>query len=778
MSLVQCAAEALEAGRLTQEQYDQLTRVSDQPDEMVAKAFLEEAVQKKRQKALEAISLDIIVKDAMSHEKGEATGLMAKIVRDITGKAEYANVDQLGRGIFGNYQRKLAEYLDEYRTKLAGLTQNKEGIRNFVKELFGESTGDSVAAGFARAWSKVADEARINYNRAGGAVRKKSTWRIPQHHDPLMVHKAGFEKWYRDITQYIEPLTDSAGRLLDETEQRKVLEESYNAIRTGGATKLEPGKMGGAKLGNRRQESRVFEFKDADSWLKYQDQYGSKDIFTLTQDWLRGVSDDTALMQVFGPNPTASFRFMMDRLKQKEVGAFKRSWIEAVFREQTGVGNVETLPALAASFGATRNIISSAFLGGAWLSAFPDTFFTALTSWFNGVGAGRVFKQWMKQFAGQRPGGEGLKEIYKTGIVADAWLSRAIGANRYTEVYAKGATAKATDFVMRASFLAPWSEAGRAAFSFEFTSAFAKQLGKNFDDVDKPLRNALKRAGINSDDWSILSKAEATQAEGIDILASEAIERLDIDVSKKNDLIAKYMGMIQQEADVAVPTPDARVRAITSLGTQKGTLIGELVRAGLMFKSFPVTLITTHLYRGAMMQGMDRVSYLSSMFLATTIIGALSMQAKDITKGLEPREMGDDPKSMAKFWTAAAAQGGGLGILGDFLFSDQNRFGGGFISSLSSPVVGMADEAIKLSYGNLQQLIEGKETNFTEEAIQFAGIYTPGSNLWQIRLVLERAIIQQAQLAANPAAAKKFRRKMRKRKKDFNQDYWWKPGEL
>lgn len=778
MSITRCAAEALQAGKLTKAQYDAMVAQADQPGELVAKAMLEDAVQRQRQKALQAIKLNDLVSDATRHEKGEATGLMAKIVRDITGKADYANVDQLGRGIFGNYQRKLVDYLDEYRTKLAGLTQNKEGIRNFIKELFGEGTGDSVAAAFARAWGQVAEEARINFNRAGGAIKKRKDWRLPQHHDPLMVHKAGFDKWYEDITQYIEPLKDDMGRILSESEQKAALRESYEAIRTNGASKMQTGVMGGSKLGNRRQEARAFEFKDADSWLAYQDRYGSKDIFTLTQDWLRGISEDTAVMQVFGPNPVAAYKFMSDRLKAQEVGPFKRHWLDAVFREQTGLNNVESLPQLAAAFGASRNIVSSAFLGGAWLSAFPDTFFTALTSWHNGIGAAKVFKQWGKLFAKQAPGAKGLKDVYKAGFVADAWLSRAVGANRYTEVYAKGITAKAADINMRASFLSPWSEGGRAAFSLEFASSFAEQMDKPFSKLPEPHRNALKRAGISSDDWAKIRRAQPTESEGINILGSEAIARLNLDETEKNELIAKYMGMIQQEADVAVPTPDARVRAITSLGTQRGTFIGEIVRTSLMFKSFPVTLVTTHLYRGAMKQGLDRVSYLSSMFIATTLIGALSMQAKDITKGLEPREMGKNPEDQAKFWVAAAAQGGGLGILGDFLFSDQNRFGGGFMSSLSSPVGGMADDAFKLSLGNLQQVLQGKEPNFTEEAIQFAGVYTPLSNLWQTRLLLERAIIQQAQLKANPKAAKKFQRKIRKRKKDFNQDYWWKPGEI
>jgi len=127
-----------------------------------------------------------------------------------------------------------------------------------------------------------------------------------------------------------------------------------------------------------------------------------------------------------------------------------------------------------------------------------------------------------------------------------------------------------------------------------------------------------------------------------------------------------------------------------------------------------------------------------------------------------------------EFMVAAFAQGGGAGIFGDFLFSDVNRFGGGIASTLLGPTAEMADKTIGLTLGNAQQLAKGEDTNFSGETIKYVERYTP--SIWQINLI-KSSIFNQMALAADPKMRKKFNRVMQKRRKDYDQEYWWKPGE-
>ena len=186
----------------------------------------------------------------------------------------------------------------------------------------------------------------------------------------------------------------------------------------------------------------------------------------------------------------------------------------------------------------------------------------------------------------------------------------------------------------------------------------------------------------------------------------------------------KFHQMIMSEVDYAIPTPDARVRAITTGGIETGSYTGQMVRSIMNLKSFPITLITTHgmrMYHQAT-RG-EQMSYLGMTLASTTLLGALALQAKDITSGREPRQM-DGDKALP-FWGAAMMQGGGLGIVGDFFFADQNRFGGGRVSTAFGPTGSIIDSATKLTLGNVQQAFKGEDTNWAPEAMRFIEQNTP-----------------------------------------------------
>ena len=166
-------------------------------------------------------------------------------------------------------------------------------------------------------------------------------------------------------------------------------------------------------------------------------------------------------------------------------------------------------------------------------------------------------------------------------------------------------------------------------------------------------------------------------------------------------------------------------------------------------------------------------TYFADLLISTTLMGALALQLKEMAKGRDPRPM-DSPE----FWGAALLQGGGLGIYGDFLFSNINRFDRGLEETIAGPVVGFLGDAVNLTAGNAVQAISGQDTNFTKEAISFAGRYTPGSTLWYSRLALERMVLDQGKLWADPDAQRKFRTLEKRYKREYGQNYWWRPGEM
>jgi hypothetical protein len=119
-----------------------------------------------------------------------------------------------------------------------------------------------------------------------------------------------------------------------------------------------------------------------------------------------------------------------------------------------------------------------------------------------------------------------------------------------------------------------------------------------------------------------------------------------------------------------------------------------------------------------------------SRVIATTVMGALGEQLSQISKGRDPINI-EDPK----FWAQAAMRGGGVGIFGDFLFQDQNRYGGGMLATLAGPVLGgQLPAAFNLTVGNIQQVVADDRTNAGRELSRFIRQNAPGYSLWYARL--------------------------------------------
>jgi hypothetical protein len=745
-----------------------------QAQQAVFDAKRAEMALQKRQKALQAIAIHRMRQEVQSHPDGTGTGVMSLLVKDMGGRAGYSNIDNRSTAILAQFHAKFAQVMDQYRTKAAGLIQDKEGLRNMVREIFGGASGDENARAAAHVWGEVAEMARKRFNRAGGAIPKREDWGMPQYHDPVRVKGTTKRAWVDEITPMLDrqKMRNPDGTPMSDLELVTMLDHAYDTISTDGLVDLMPGRMGGSKLANRRQDHRVLNFKDADTWLAYHDKYGHADIYSTLTDHLHGMASDIAKLEVMGPNPEASFRYMRDLSEKAGTPALSLRMLDSVWNVVSGKVNATGSVRLADTMRSVRNLLVSSKLGGAFLSAISDVAFLRQTSQFNGLPAVKVARRQLA-LMNPRKGADRLQAV-RMNLTADAWVTKALAANRFTEVTGSNFSARMADFTMRASWLSAWTDAGQKAFGMEFQAMVADQVGKTFGRLPTEVKSTFTRYGINREDWDVLRQTDLFDHEGAKFFSPENLmAREDLSEKARTNLATKFNEMILTERDFAVPMPDARIRAITTGGAPTGTMTGELMRSMFMFKSFPITVIATHLYRGALQSGAkNKAAYLASMVASTTAMGAVAMQLKEISRGKDPRDLTE-----SKAWAAAFVQGGGAGIYGDFLFSDVNRFGKTLLDTTAGPLLSMALEDIpRLTLGNVQEFIRGDDTNLAGDLVQFARGYTPGGSLWYARLAFEREVLDQLQLMADPKARSKFRRRMSKRRKDYGQEYWWRPG--
>ena len=197
-------------------------------------------------------------------------------------------------------------------------------------------------------------------------------------------------------------------------------------------------------------------------------------------------------------------------------------------------------------------------------------------------------------------------------------------------------------------------------------------------------------------------------------------------------------------------------------GTAPGTVLGEVARFFWQFKSFPITVLHKQLGRElfgkgatniseALVRGRGDILGLSHLIVATTLFGYLAMAAKDTFRGRKPRDF-RNPKTVI----AAMAQGGGLGIYGDFLFGEYSRFGKGFLSTLAGPTFAQIDDLhelwIKLRSGD----------DVAGNLVRLAMNNTPFINLFYTRFALDYLILFQIQELINPGYLRRMEARIRR----------------
>jgi hypothetical protein len=799
-SIAECLESAVAAGRMSRQDADELTRKTEEhtkrlvmlgevtPEQAMTQAELRAIAQERleisiqrRQRALQAIALDKAVTRIMNHPRSVGAGAATLLARPLRGETVGGgNVETRARAILGMAHSRMAEAIAATRTKWFGLTQDRAMLQRIVRELFGQDTGSADARSFARAWAETAEDLRQQFNRAGGAIANRSDWYLPQSHDAGKVSRVSREDWIEFTRPLLnrERMLNSEGAPLTDPELDQLLSRAYDTIASDGLVDMQPGRQGGQKLANRHREARVLSFRDGDAWLEYQQRFGGDDVFQTMADHMERMAHEISMLEILGPNPAASWRYVTDVARKHGAGATDMQYLDALYNTVAGSVNQKKNVWLADFAGATRNWITSARLGSALLSQLSDIGFMRSTARWNGMKPTKVMRRFVSMMM-EGPTGERRMLATKAGLTAEMWITRALAANRWTDVAGAGMSAKAADFTMRASGMSMWNDSMKKAFQMEFLGFLAENAGRRFTDLPDPLKRTLRAYDFDADGWEQLRRMPTFDHDGARFMSPEKIMRAtDLEPDQARALAMKLQEMTFGESRYAVPEADARTRVITTGGRGRGTIGGEVVRSFFQFKSFPISVMLLHISRGLNAGSfMDKAGYLSGMVIGTTLLGALALQAKEVTRGRDPRTMFGTPEEASKFWAAAFAQGGGAGIYGDFLFSDVNRFGSGLTSTFLGPGANLIDDTAKVTLGNVQQFVRGEEMGLTNDLIGFAGSYAPGVQLWYSRLAFERAVIDQLEELADPVDARRRHRRTRQRfQRDRGQDFWWRPG--
>lgn len=682
-----------------------------------------------------------------------------------------------------SFRREMTQGIQAFKANLVGMRRNKDTLRNTVAELFGETTNDPHAKAIAQAFAATAEKARTRANAAGMHIGKLAKWGLPQAHDTRKIRKVGYAEWRDFIVPRLD--LDEMGRVFNNgvpfTPQTvdALVKDAYEAIRTDGYSRRGPSANFGQSMANRRADHRFFTFKDSAAWTEYADRFGSgRDAFRVMMGHLDSMANDIALMEELGPNPAHGFAFLIDAAKQmaarsQDPGALDKVTGKAKLAQNmmdlySGKTNIPDNRRIAMGAAALRNYLTAAHLGSAILSSTTDFNTQRLAASFAGMASSGPFRKLIRLATSRQ-----MREIANdAGLIFENAVDVGNAAARYElENMHVEAAARLADFTIRASGLGHLTEIQRQAFGLEFMNTAAKSWhGKTFSNLPAKTQRMFKSYGINEIDWALIQTAQIyTAPNGLKLLRSQEIEAV-----AGQAIADRYMEAVSSLTDFAIPTTDLYGKALVTGGTKPGSIAGEFIRFGLQFKAFPVTLMVTQFSRIAAEAFQGRAgtafSYAAGLVVGNTILGALAMQLKETAKGRDPKDM-----TTPEFWIAALLQGGGLGIFGDFLVADVNRFGNSFGQTLTGPGVAFADDFIRLTAGNIRQAALGQDTDIGKELVEMLRQYTPGGSLWYLRAAFEREVLDQLQAVVDPDARDAFRNKERNARKQGT-SYFYGPG--
>ena len=778
-------------------------RTHDERVTMAAKEVSEQIVRKATRKKENIIKQAIKQRQALlkmdrlaKEEDTYAFKAMGKMMTDI---------DHDAKGVANNYLSDMFDTLTGLRSKWLGMVENTEDVYDFVRESYGESTGNEHAKKAYEAWTKTAEDMRIRANRAGADIGKLDYGYIPQSHDGWKMLKARKVLKIKDKTMsdkeawvdFIAPLldrkmyVDENGNMLNDMDYYDMLGHVYDNITTNGSVDEDL-----FVIASKRPEflakqtkfpHRKLHFANADAWMTYQSKFAKGSLSSALIGHVQRMSRTIALMESWGPQPQATFDLLKYTAQKVSDNAAKdKGWFERNFHYKDSQGvfvsvdqifsvlngeayRVETNAEGVANFmQGWRNLEIAGKLGKAFITSFSDVPTYFIATGFNRLGWADSAK-FMK-----RAYGKDWKEYAaRTGLMAEGMIS---DFNRWAgDNVGQNWTGKVAEATMRASLLTAFTDATRRAFSLNMMATMSKLIETDWDMLSDFDRARLVDAGIDEMDWSIYQATGAETFKGVKMFNAKRIRELKGGNFTDDQLAraqSKILAWVVKESEMASLNPDLITRASSTRGLKKGTMGGEISRALFLFKSFPIAMMKQHYERTLFLkrhgERFDRLKYIAALTVSTTAFGALSLQVQNVLNGKDTQDM-----SSREFWLNALAKGGGLGFLGDFIanqVSENARYGAWSTVSFLGPQASTALEVSDTLTKAMGAAIYDKETKPAASALRIVKSHTPFINMWYTQTVLDRYIMNDIQEYLSPGYLARMERRT---KRSWGQEYWW-----
>ena len=768
----------------------------------------------------------------MSNFKDRALGLRSFLGGTIKFyKGGRRSVDAVGKYHSSKYITSMIKHMEDaevFEEFVSGKLDDAIARELYEMKPGGQSgaSGNPTAEKIARIVFELNDTAIDAQNRHGAWIRKLPDYLMKQTHNPVTIRRAGFDNWYKQIQKNVD--MDRTLANVDADNVEVFWKSVWDGLVTGVHLKhtgadfaddIIKGFSGPGNLGKKLSEKhRLIHFKDSANFMEYNKVFGSKNLRETIVLSLENAGRNRAILEMLGPNPKALIQQIISEelAKAKKAGDLdaikefnkyntnENNLLWWLFKEVDGSTRIPG-NATAAHWSSTiRNINNMSKLGNATLASITDIPNQVAELKYQGVGRFKgyalAFENIFKGRGAKKSDRRAVAQMLGVGMdgIIGNTLSR-FSAQDLTP----GMFAKAQQSYFKLNLLSPWTDSHRVGATYMMAKHLGDQANLEFKNLQPETQRIMKIYNIDELEWNMIIRKSTFKGEdGNTFIVTDALEAIDDSVIeayliKKQPLVKKHSASkIQKEkdrlvsslgayyvdrADFAVPMPSAMERAVMNMGTQDGTPLGIGMRLLTQFKSFPITVMHKSLGReiygyGAdtmkegLFKGKGSVMGLAHFVVATSVLGYMSLYMKDIVRGKSPRKFEDDDIAHnIKIISASMAQGGGLGLYGDFLFGHFNRYGRSALGTLAGPTIGQLDNVVDI----FQTIREG-DNPFPKISNLIQG-NTPFINLFYLRMALDYLILYNIQEWQNPGYLRRLERRM---DRDYNQRFYIPPSRV
>jgi hypothetical protein len=619
----------------------------------------------------------------------------------------------------------------------------------------------NIAQKIADVLHPLLEESRVRLNNEGARIGNaidhitRGTWDSRQLRlaaGKNATREEAYQAWRaRDVPRMAEKTFEDAlpGRTVDAVtglERDETMEEArermvrsiYDATESGVhksyAGDEAPGYTPPAFEGTRNlarsvSHQRVVYWKDSQAFYDHQREFGGAgSIYRQVSETLTGSARKTALMHNFGTNPQGNFTLLIDAVKSKyrtsdnkELFDSEIEHLQNALNYLDGSNNLpvnEAYANLAETYMAWQ---AARHLGGVTLThafAAPATVSGELAH--HGVSRLATFGNIMRAIL------TGAGPAERREILADAGAF-ALGAhtaiNRY-RVQGTGLPGWISFMMAHYMTVNPLpklidriqTEGARAVLMRRLGAA----AGGTFDRLIPEQQEILRHYQINEPEWDMLRAAPGTSlgterymsprdalAVPDAVVTNHLLTMKQITPTTAPEVVARAVaryrwdlgdrvGMyLNDTAEHATVTPGARERALAFMGRpgSRGWLMSRLF---YQFKIWSMAAANQQINReiaSTRYLSGGRVAWnIGTLLTLSTVMGAMRMATNDALVGNPQRDF-TKPLTLL----AAMAQGGGIGIYGDFLFGEISRLGSNGLAVLSGPAGSDTDRLMRIA---------------------------------------------------------------------------------